>query len=405
MPIVNKRAALTPANGRASDVAQRLTESIAPIQQQRTVAAFRVQGIQCILYNRLTQGRQCVCCTKPATATKLSPDGKADLGSINRIITGADNFGVTTYNPQREQGNQWQGRTSTSADPWKGDLVSIGSLDDQDVNLVQDGPGLGDTGQFSPDFDNLFKDLDTSLLGLTDVSCPICFGSTFIGGYSVFRGFRTVLVPQDFKTSAFIDPKTWEMSAGAHTARIVLPKGANGLDAFRVMRGRNSVPFNLLIDGQSAAGRHLLPYFDGREHSLTIEVEEAMTHLEIQGSLSTESTYFEFPRRPKNGDIALLEKTDPFQLLLSPDVPQLDTLDVIVESQKGKALVVGSTNPWETHRRNPLGWECQVRVAQPQELFNILPVRNPKIGMAPARPTAPTKTEVSSGVGIKSFTF
>ena len=50
-------------------------------------------------------------------------------------------------------------------------------------------------------------------------------------------------------------------------------------------------------------------------------------------------------------------------------------MDVIVESQLGKILVVQSVDTWKTRQRSILGWEIQVRVIQPQELFRILPAR------------------------------
>lgn len=406
MPIVNKRSPLTPANMRAADVAAKLTESITPMQQARTLSAFRVQGFQCILYNRLQQGRQCPCCTKSATVAKLSPDGKADLGVINRVLTGNPQFGIADYNPQGTIGNQGQGPTSSNPNnPWLGDLTKPGSWDSDSVNLVTEKPTLGDDGQFSPDMEDLFGDFDMSHLGLTDISCPICFGSNYIGGYTPFRGFRSVFIGQDFETASFLDMETWALSPGQHTITTVLPAGVQHLDAFRVMNGRIAVPFELSIDGVSTQGKALRQFFDGRKHTLMLTVRSEMTHLEIQGSLSTESVYFEFPRRARSADISQLEKTEPFQILMSPDVPQLDTLDVIVESQTGMVLVVGTVNPWETAKRNPLGIECQVRASQPQELWTILPVRNPRIGDKPSHPATPAKTQMLSGVGINSFQF
>jgi hypothetical protein len=326
------------------------------------------------------------------------------------VLTGRPEFGISDYNPQGRVGSQGQGPTTpkNADNPWLGDLTKLGDLDnwgEDDANVIQDEAGFSDAGQFSPDLDDLLGDFDLSKLGLTDVSCPICFGTTYIGGYTPFRGFRQVYIGQDFDTTSTLDLQTWALSPGTHKLTTTLPKGCLQLDAFRCLNGRHAVPFQLLIDGVATQGRNLLQFFDGGSHELTLTLAGEMTHLEIQGSLSNESVYFEFPRRAKSGDIAMLEKTEPFQLLMSPDVPHLDTLDVVVESQSGKVLVVGSTNPWETRRMNPLGYECQVRVAQPQELFTILPARNPLIGDKPARPVAPAKTEMLSGVGIKSFKF
>ena len=66
---------------------------------------------------------------------------------------------------------------------------------------------------------------------------------------------------------------------------------------------------------------------------------------------------------------------EPFQIVLSPNVPTINSQDIIVESQLGKVLVVQSVNTWKSRQRSILGWEIQVRVIQPQELYRILPPR------------------------------
>ena len=47
---------LLPANQRAADVAANAVEGIMPVLQQRTNAAFRVQGMTAIIYKRLFTG-------------------------------------------------------------------------------------------------------------------------------------------------------------------------------------------------------------------------------------------------------------------------------------------------------------------------------------------------------------
>lgn len=105
MPIVNRQSVLSSPNMRASDVAQAMTEHVIPIQQQKTHAAFRVQGIESILYCQLTSGRPCSCKSSEKQASALAPDGKAPVGMINRLLTGSYEFEVTPYTsrPDKEE--------------------------------------------------------------------------------------------------------------------------------------------------------------------------------------------------------------------------------------------------------------------------------------------------------------
>lgn len=403
MPIIDRRSPITPANARAADVASRMVEQIIPIQQQRMSAAFRVQGIQAILYSQLNQGKQCTCHSQSQEVGRLSPDGKASSGIINRVLTGHTNFGIGNYedSPEAEFDAFDEEPTSpkNSFNQWMGDLNTAD-------NQVSDEPSVNDDGQSSPDLDDLLGDFDLGTLGYSDVSCPICFGSGYVGGYSMFRGFRKVIVPTELTTSSVLDPLNFELSPGVHTAHVVFPLGATDVDAFRAIRGDSVVPAQFSIDGFSIKGKNLLSYCDGRPHVLTVDVSVPITHIEIQFGLSREPVYFEVPKLSKSADISLLEQTEPFQILVSPDVPHLKTLDIIAESQTGKLLIVQTVNPWNTRNRQMLGHEIMVRVAQPQELYRILPFRSRITGQKTADPVRPAKSTTISGVANRQgFTF
>jgi hypothetical protein len=212
-------------------------------------------------------------------------------------------------------------------------------------------------------------------MGITDISCPICFGSGYVGGYQAFRGFRRVMVPSDMQTSSIYMLPKLTLTPGTHTCSLVLPKGVLSLDVVRTFDEAQVTLSKFYVDGVDMTNRSWLPYFNGQLHTITIQTTQPLTHFEIQGAVSNEPVYFEFPKRANSSDISLLEQAEPFQVLLSPDCPDINTLDVIAEGQLGKLLVVQGVNDWYTKQRRMLGTECQVRVAQPQELFRILPQR------------------------------
>ena len=394
MPLIDRRANLTPANMRAADVARKLIEQVAPMQQARQLAAHHVNGIEAILYSRLGSGRICTCRSANTTVAKLSPDGKASPGAINRVIAGNDNFGISAYDPTDP--------LAPTIDPLSeavaATIFGVENRASSNVNNEFDDATVADDGQFSPDLDNLFGDFDMGTLGISDVSCPICFGSSYVGGYSPFRTWRYVLVPADLDTNSYLELPSMVLSPGDHSVSVTLPKGACGLDVFRTMHGDLSTASTLTLDGQPVTVSSVMRFCDGRPHTLRIVTPHPLTHVEMQFALSKEPIYFEIPKLTKNADISFLEQQEPFQIIVSPDVPDLKSLDVIAESQLGKILIVQSVNPWNTRNRQMLGFECMVRVAQPQELWRILPFRAPVAGQKTVRAARPSKSQATSGV-------
>ena len=400
MPIVDRKAGLVPANARNADVARNMIQRIAPIQQQKMQAAFRTNGIQAVLYNKLTQGPSCICHSKSNEVARLSPDGKASTGIINRVLTGNSNFGVRAYAPEDNniEEDPFEAPTSPlSTNKWRGDNTKISSTPTPGFSDVSDSPELSDIGQFSPDLDDMFEGFDMSHLGLSDISCPICFGTGYVGGYAPFRAWRKVLLGTDLVSNSFQDLPNFELMPGTHTATVVLPRGATNLDVFRTMLNNKVTQSKLYLDGHDLQGKRVLDFFDGFPHELTVVTDESLTHVEMQVGLSQEPVYFELPKLTKSADLSFLDQQEPFQIIVSPDIPMLQTLDVIAECQHGKFLIVQQANPWNTRNKSMLGFECQVRVAQPQELWNILPHRR-ATGQKRTLGAAPTTRKPTSGI-------
>lgn len=416
MPLIDKKQNLVPANGRASDVAARLTEDIASIQQARMMSAFRVQGVAGILYNRLGAGIVCSCKSHEKQVQARTGD-KEEIGAGNRVQTNEAKFGVGVYNPSspddefEDIDNFHDAETSpdNALSQWMGDLHKPGREKDG-ANMIVDISANGEAGQFSPDLDDIINQFDFGSIGFSDVSCAVCFGSGFVGGYSQFRGWRRVISVTQFTSDSTFDLTKSPLSirAGTHTFTTVLPFGAIILDVFRPMNDALAVPAQILIDGEDVANKRVLNWFDGKPHTITIVVDAPITHFEMQAGLSNESVYFEFPKRTKNQDIALLEKTEPFQIILSPEIPQIDVLDIFAESQSGKILIVQNTNGWNTRNRQFLGWEVTVRVAQPAELWRLLPFRRHVSEQKVAHSATPSKATVVGGLSAgrgQGFSF
>ena len=392
MPYVERNNnRILPANARASDVAEKAIAEILPVQQRRMYDAFRPQGITCIHYSRLTSGRKCNCQSSAKQFNGLlDRNGKASPGAINQMLTGNLEFNVTPYNHDQKR---LPGVTSTQTSPLAPvnknqgvfDIATIGD-DIPFADLIKGTHGLGDNGPVeATTIDDLVGDWDPSIMGFSDVACPICFGSGFVGGFSPYHGHRQVLTVSDMQllTGSEINAlkRPFSSTGPGFNVIVILPRGAIGVDVFRVWNLINPVnSVQISIDSvalQSEA--QLLAYCDGKPHLLQFTGPQGQqfefTHLEMQFQLTTESVYFEFPKRPTSNNTDLLEQMEPFNVIFSPNLPHLESLDVVVESQLGKVLVVQNTNPWRSRQRNVLGWEAEVRVIQPMEMFRILPNR------------------------------
>lgn len=379
---------ILPANARAADVAERMVEHIIPTEQRRQYDAFRIQGVTCVHFNRLTSGRKCNCkSSEKQLGGLLDEKGKASEGTINSLITGQPqmSFNITPYNQNQQRVTGYNnGQTSPQAPVNKNQGVFDVKTTGEDFPLadiiIED--DFGDNGPVSPfTIDDMVGDFNASTMGFSDVACPICFGTGFVGGFAPFHAHRQVFTVADVQLPLTGQIQLEELPWTATTSTgfsvlVTLPRGAIGVDAFRVWNSADPVPASFSIDSQPLTGiTSLLAFCDGRPHVLTASFSGKFTHLELQFNLTTESVYFEFPKRPGSADTSLLEQMEPFQIILSPNLPAINSMDVIVESQLGKVLVVQNINPWRSRLQNVLGWEVQVRVIQPMELFRILPHR------------------------------
>lgn len=377
---------ILPPNSRAADVATRTLNELIPVQQAKYLNAFRVQGYQGILYNKSEQGKRCTCqSSQKALNHRLDKDGKASKGDINRLLTGDATFDITPYGQENwKDAPPGSDQTSPLAptNKYQGEFSVVMDEGDYPGGEIVSGQAFGDNGPIDTEvnIEDIFGDFDASAIGISDVRCGVCFGTGFIGGYSPFHANRQVYIVTDVlmdDSEINFLKKPWTARSSRFFINALFPFGAIGFDAFRVMDNATQLPATFKVDDVPIRTfLDVLKFCDGRMHQIEVNMPSAeWTHVELQFNLTYESTFFEFPKLTKSNDTALLEQFEPFQIIVSPNVPSLKTEDIIVESTMGKVLVVQNSSWWNTRNRNVLGWETMVRVIQPQELWRILPHR------------------------------
>ncbi len=362
---------VVPANNRAVDVAQRAIQGVTDIHQRRMYNAFRVQGFAGILYSRLRSGERCSCQSAPKRLqTLLDEQGNADAGTINQLLTGAQ-FGVSNYGSSKELNEQ---TSKDGLSKFEGTFDVAGT--EEYPNEYQETDG--DNGGTDFDLEAVMNGFDTSVIGFTEASCAVCFGTGYVGGYQAFNTNRQVITPDRVESNGHIDyqAKPFVGLCTEFHAQITIPRGAIGIDSFQLWDNNRRLPTRFTIDGTVGSYQALMARADGRPHSVVVQVPDRWTHLELQFNLSNEHAYFEFPKLTKSSDLSMLDTTDPFQILLSPNVPHVYTEDIFTDVVYGKHYIVQNSPQWNTRNRQLLGWECQVRVVQPQELYAMLPKRH-----------------------------
>lgn len=417
---------MLPSNARAADVARSSLARIIPVQARKYDAAFQVNGYSGILYNRLTSGIRCKCSDhSDIAASSLDLGGRADSGLIASLLSGGE-FGVRDYGvvaatthqahqsaleirplEQRLSKAPVQDLTSQLPSlydidgPYSsegsvgqhivGSFSDIASSDPNNPNattIIESGAGPNGPVSDSRLVSSMIEDgrHNPGAFGLTDASCPICFGSGYVGGFSVYRGWRQVFLPYADNAilpgGADIDLVSRPALLTADYCEwsgVILPKGGVSVDSVRAYQDSQVIPGSkFYVDGVLLTREwDLLSFCDGRPHLLRIEVPLGfrLSHLEVQVNQSTETANFEFPKTTKSANMGLLERTEPFQVILSPLIPLVKAQDIIVESTSGKVLQVKACTSRNDRNASILGWESDVRPTQPQEIFSLLPKR------------------------------
>ncbi len=405
MPINNHKSnnRILPANTRTVDVARQALSDLIPVEQRRYHNAFLVNGFECVVYNALKQGKACSCQAHDRSlAVLLDEEGKMPFAKQNELLTGLS-FKVNLYgsspaprddmretlgkapplipssvnegpkNPNTIQ-PPFEVKTRDASYPY-GTTITDSNADNLEDDFGSNGP--------NNDLDDRFNDFDSGSHGsLGDTACGVCFGKGYVGGFSLLGGWRQVFSTQweDKRVDdAFIEvnrlPHFFHGTSVTFTT--CLPKGFRHLDRLSVWN--NTVPAEgavVKIDGQLVSYPLLFSKFDGRQHEIEVSFAEPTdwTHLEFQVDLGNEAR-LEFPRMTKGFDASKLDGLEDIQINMSPVVPYVTIRDVVVESTFGKAFTLTSVQMWNDSQRKTLGWDCQARVIQPNEILNLLPRR------------------------------
>ncbi len=390
---------LHPQNSRVAKVAADVVNNVAAVQQEKYDNAFIVNGFPCLVYSRLRQGLRCTCGGghvefKPATNITFDENGNATEDTLNSLLF-----------DEKVEGNS---NSLFSVDDYSSEPSTSTEDGGYSINLtphIDSVPEDNETNEYAPDSSfidpELLGDDDTidegssivnNIVGVTNVNCGICYGSGFVGGYSVLLGNRLVFDTQ-YKQLAtdgyYVDkqttPNTFRKGGenlDAHVDFIIpLPKFIEGIDALRVWDNSRQV-FNVEILAGATVGslvavneNNLSVFCTGAPVYVRVKGPISFTHIEIQINLSKDVTYLEYPRFTKTGDPNVLDAVGDVNIVISPKVLHVDVNDMIVDLINQRIWRITSITDFKDRNVNIHGWEVNARLVQKYEKFSILPHR------------------------------
>ncbi len=370
-------------NTKAVDIAIDRIKTVAPIVQERYHNAFIVNGYQCLLYQKLNSGVKCSCTVSRASSPItpiLDERGNAAQDNLQSLLTDSA-FGVADY-----------GTTANSnKEPLKSyviDSQKIGKKTFQPENQLTN-PLETDV---ESDVNDIFNEMQADFRSTR--RCGICYGSGFVGGYTLHNGNRFILCSVSPGVEAFgvttdqtVFPHALEMDGadGYVDFTITLPWGALSVDTLKVWNNAETITeVKLQIkeqagDFQPLSQATLINFTKGTPVVIRVSDFTVFTHVELQFNMTEVTTYLEYPKFTKTGDLNVIDPTSPVQIIVSGLVYNIEAWDVIVDlhDRAGpRYWRVTDASNFQDRNSAIYGWEVNARLIQQNELAYNLPSRN-----------------------------
>lgn len=325
-----------PANSRLPEIARRSIRAIGNAAAQQLVNAINVNGVPSLLYPRLQAGRKCTC--QQVNSSVLTADGTLTEHQINGLVS------ITT--PLSHDDNR----------------VFTYGLPNDPIAL------LDDPQTATPTFSRF-----------ADTACGVCFGTGFVGGFTLYNGFRIVAVPDDFDfDTGYTDQQSMPNlgvipAQGTATTVITLPRGVQRVIARRVLNSTDdlSASIKLSLSTQDTLASTGKPV----EVVITNVTDEDVmfTHLEIAALQTANLMKVDFPKLDKNPRVALYDDIGGQSIIIPPSVSGLPPLSIITENLWGAAWMLTEVNTVEDNSGFQHWYETSGRLIQASETYDALP--------------------------------
>ncbi len=405
-----------PRNQNSVAVARTSLELLAPVVQQQYINALAVNGYDCLFYSVLQHGRRCSC----TFAIDAAPpnDGVAPIfddkgnGSIEFIssMLGNSTFSIDRYGKRKNLPESKTTKDATiSYEDSKNRIDVIDNLKDTDLVNDRARQILPKTKKLAnSNFPEDVVLIEGAEIEVNDdvgsgqnssAACGVCFGTGYIGGFAIHKGFKNDLDAswnavsmQGFTITKVTHPYVFESvdNTGFIEWTVTLPKGAFAVEAIRVFNSRIPLWSGFGLDIKNAEFStyeqlnyvSLLRFCNGLPATIRLSIDNypdvfTMTHISLQLLMSDIPTYFDYPHLSKTSDTSVLDAVDQIQLNVTPEVPLVKPYDVVYDRVFNKLWRVTSVEDFVDRLQNQHGTSCNARLIQENEaLYQLMPRQN-----------------------------
>lgn len=389
---INRRP--QPRNDGSVRIARSALDQITPMAVQQHMNAIAVDGIPCLYFIRKSSGVPCTC-------TGLQPQTNPDGTNANVMPTtpgshtvqpqgfGSDEYMASVLEGTSYRINRYGSRprhvdANGDDNKWRADPRGRFSNDGviRAADLADPYARQVDT----VDTDDLF-DVGASQnvsASTEQTSCAVCLGTGFVGGYDPVNGNRVVYDAQaDWRgTTVNGAAKPNELVAG-NQARLSLtiPMGARHLIALKVWNNKDQVSGVTINYAAGDSFKQLTPDLAGVTKGVPVQLQllfsgssQTFTHLEVMYDMGLEPVLLGWNRMSFSEDFNKIDQLDDVSVVLPPNIPITSLYDIVTEPVYKRAWKVTNTSNGMDRNLKVNGSEAQVRVLQPFELANLLPV-------------------------------
>jgi hypothetical protein len=379
-PVVRK----LPANSRAVQVAKHTLQQVSFMARQRVLNALEVDGYQGLYYSRMQAGRVCSCShtiqpNRVAALPILNDQGAASTSHLHSLLTSGA-FEIRNYaHDQDHLGNTVKTPVPFAEEVFVHEVNADGNVSEPTT-----------------------IDADETSMGSLNSFCACCYNTGWVGGYNLVGGYRVVLDvlhPKITLSNCLIDiaqhplsTETWGQQAPELTFTLTLPFYVKGkVHRLQGWRNNDSVDtqwFHVVSNVRTPLTlQNVAALFDGKPHTFVVTGFTRLTHIEIQAAANT-SFKFGLPRLSTTADLDRLDTTQPTQLVIGPNIPQVSTWDVVADTVNNKLWRISQASGLKDSTGILYGWETDARIVQTYEnLISLFNSRLEKLANVPYEPS------------------
>ena len=326
--------------------------------------SIKAAGIDAVVYSYLESGAKCTCAPSGALLSEegdLSDDAMADIiGGLedddDPSVTLRDDVEVATDLGDVDAlfENSFPGRSADEDTGWEAIARSANPSGDADTAQVR-----------------------VPFAGIHTARCGLCFGSGYVGGFSLFGGHRTMLVPDldaDYgrvaEVDTHLDPYRFVI-CGSLTLEASVPwRTGTRVMAFRAWDKDDVLGPDVVSLSQTAPDAARPDKLSVTVAPTVADSEIKLSHIEIQ-TVHSALVPVDIPQ-VQDEFHPMLESRQPTATVHLPGNVPVNRFSIIVESKYRRAWQVSSITPHLDNHGIAVWREVEARLVGEHELTRLL---------------------------------